>query len=115
VVTAVDTSVLLDALLNAARHAPVPLGALRAAAVEGSLIVCDIVLAEIAPTLPSVDLPKFLSDWNLTFVPSSQGSAVLAGEMFWTYWQRAGIGPETLPLLDGNFETVISIAGPAID
>jgi hypothetical protein len=36
-------------------------------------------LAEVAPTLPSADVPEFLSDWNLTFVPSSQSSALLAG------------------------------------
>ncbi len=33
---------------------------------------------------------QFLSDWNLTFVPSSQSSAILAGEMFRTYLQRGG-------------------------
>jgi predicted nucleic acid-binding protein len=88
-VTAVDTSILLDVLLNDARHAPASLNALRKAAIEGSLIICEIVLAEVAPTLPPAELPQFLSDWNLTFVPSTQSSAVLAGEMFRTYLQRA--------------------------
>ncbi len=96
-VTAVDTSVLLDVLLNDAGHAPRPWAPSRAAAVEGSLIVCDVVLAEIAPTLPSADLLRFLSDWNLTFVPSSQASAVLAGEMFRTYLQRAGRRGRVVP------------------
>jgi predicted nucleic acid-binding protein len=49
-VTAVDTSVLLDVLLNDTQHAPASMTALRRAAVEGSLILCEIVLAEVAPS-----------------------------------------------------------------
>ena len=71
--------------------------ALRRAAVEGSLILCEIVLAEVAPALPSADLPQFLSDWNLTFVPSSQSSAILAGEMFRIYLQRGGKRGRVVP------------------
>jgi predicted nucleic acid-binding protein len=89
-VAAVDSSVLLDVLLDDSRHAPASMKALRRAAVEGSLILCDIVLAEIAPTLAPADTPRFLSDWNLTFVPGSQSSAILAGEMFRAYLQRGG-------------------------
>lgn len=96
-VTAVDTSVLLDVLINDVEHAPVSLNALRKAAVEGSLVICEVVLAEVAPTLPAADLPQFLSDWNLTFIPSSQSSAVLAGEMFRTYLQRSGKHGRVVP------------------
>jgi len=96
-VTAVDTSVLLDVLLNDFQHAPASISALRQASVEGSLILGEVVLAEIEPTLPAADLPPFLSDWNLTFVPSSQTSAILAGEMFRTYLQRGGKRERVLP------------------
>jgi hypothetical protein len=58
--------------------------------VEGSLVLCDVVLAEVASTLVPADMPQFLSDWNLTFVPSSLSSAILAGEMFRIYLQRGG-------------------------
>ncbi len=61
-VTAVDTSVLLDVLLNDPQHAPASMTALRRAAVEGSLILCEIALAEVAPALPPADLPQFLSE-----------------------------------------------------
>ena len=84
-VTAVDTSVPLDVLLNDPQHAPASMTALRRAAVEGSLILSEIALAELTPALSPVDLPQFISDWNLTFVPSSQPSAILAGEMFRIY------------------------------
>jgi predicted nucleic acid-binding protein len=89
-VTAVDTSVLLDVLLNDSQHAPASIAALRRGSVEGSLILCGIVLAELALTLAPAEMPQFLSDWNLTFVPASQSSAILAGEMFRTYLQRGG-------------------------
>jgi predicted nucleic acid-binding protein len=96
-VTAVDSSVLLDVLLNDPQHAPRSIAALRQAATEGSLIICETTLAEIAPTLSSTDLPQFLSDWSLAFVPSSQASATLAGEMFRAYLARGGKRGRVVP------------------
>ena len=75
-VTAVDTSVLLDVLLNDPQHAPASIAALRQAAAEGSLIICETTLAEVAPTLPSADVPQFLSDRKLGFVPSGRISTL---------------------------------------
>ena len=96
-VTAVDTSVLLDVLLNDPQHSGPSIAALRQAANEGSLVICETVLAEIVPTLAPADVPQFLSDWNLTFAPSSQPSALLAGEMFRTYLQRGGKRGRVVP------------------
>ena len=56
-VTAVDTSVLLDVLLNDPKHAPQSIAALRQATAEGSLNICETTLAEIVPTLPATDVP----------------------------------------------------------
>lgn len=95
--TADDTSVLLDVLLNDPQHAPASIAALRRGSVEGSLILCEIVLAELAPALSPAEMPQFLSDWNLAFVPSSQSSALLAGEMFRTYLQRGGKRSRVVP------------------
>lgn len=89
-VTAVDTSVLLDVLLNDPQHASASISALRQAATEGSLVICETALAEIVPALNTQDLPQFLSDWSLAFVSSSQASATLAGEMFRVYLERGG-------------------------
>jgi hypothetical protein len=96
-VTAVDTSVLLDVLLNDSQHTPASMAALRRASVEGSLILCEIVLAEVAPTLAPIDMPRFLSEWNLPFVPSSQASSLLAGEMFRNYLVRGGRRGRVVP------------------
>lgn len=41
-------------------------------------MICEVALAEIAPALTPGDAPQFLADWNLTFAPSSQASALLA-------------------------------------
>ena len=96
-VTAVDTSVLLDVLLNDPWHSDPSIAALRQAANEGSLVICETVLAEIVPTLAPADVPQFLADWNLTFAPSSQPSALLAGEMFRAYLQRGGKRGRVVP------------------
>ncbi len=96
-VTAVDTSVLLDVLLNDLRHAPASLAALHRAAAEGSLVIGETALAEIVPILKPGDLPQFLADWKLTLVPSTQAVAVLAGEMFRTYLDRGGKRGRVVP------------------
>jgi predicted nucleic acid-binding protein len=92
-VTAVDTSVLL----TDPRHAGSSIAALRQAASEGSLVVCETVLAESVPTLAPTDVTEFLADWKLTFAPSSQPSALLAGEMFRAYLQRGGKRGRVVP------------------
>ena len=96
-VTAVESLVLLDVLLDDPQHASQSISALRQAATEGSLIICETVLAEIVPTLSASDLPQFLSDWSLGFVPSSQAGATLAGEMFSAYLKRGGKRGRVVP------------------
>ena len=96
-VTAVDTSVLLDVLLNDPQHAPASIAALRQASTEGQLVLCETTLAEIVPVLPSSDLPQFLADWRLVFIPSTHEAAVLAGEMFRTYLSRGGKRGRVVP------------------
>jgi predicted nucleic acid-binding protein len=54
-VTAVDTSVLLDVLLNDPQRALASIAALHRAAAEGSLAICDAALAEIVPVLTAGD------------------------------------------------------------
>ena len=66
-VTAVDTSVLLDVLLNDPQHASGSIAALHRAAAEGSLAICDAALAEIVPVLTAGDVSQFLADWKLSY------------------------------------------------
>ena len=89
-ITAVDTSVLMDVLIDDPTHAEASKAALQQASTDGSLIVGEIVLAEIVPALEPSELSAFLHDWNLSFVPSSEESALLAGKMFRVHLQRGG-------------------------
>ena len=48
-ITAVDTSVLLDVFLPDARHGPQSVQRLRDAYDRGAILVCDVVYAELVP------------------------------------------------------------------
>lgn len=90
-VTAVDSSVLLDVVTDSPEHADGSEAALRQAAGEGSLVICECVLAEIRPAFGRTnEIRDFLSDWQLRFIPSSADSALLAGEIFNLYLRRGG-------------------------
>jgi predicted nucleic acid-binding protein len=87
--TAVDSSVLLDVLTNSAANADSSEQALRKVAGEGGLIICECVLAEIRPAFATFgQVDEFLGDWELRFVPSSRESALLAGEIFAAHVRR---------------------------
>src|SRR5262249_11063401 len=87
--TAVDSSVLLDVLTDSAAHADSSEQALRNSAAEGGLIICECVLAEIRPALASAgQVNQFLADWELRLIPSSRESALLAGEIFAAHLRR---------------------------
>jgi hypothetical protein len=94
--TAVDSSVLLDVLLDDPLHAELSESALRDAA-QGGLVVCETVIAEIVPVLAKASIQEFLSDWQIKFVPSSVESATLAGEMFRIYLERGGKRGRVVP------------------
>jgi predicted nucleic acid-binding protein len=91
--TAVDSSVLLDVVTDSPSYADASEKALRRAASEGGLIICECVLAEIRPAFTNADeIEQFLKDWQLRFIPSSRESALLAGEIFAIYLKRSGTG-----------------------
>lgn len=96
-VTAVDTSVLLDVVTDDPRWADASEAALRRASREGSLVIGECVLAEITPALGAAAIAEFLDDWNLCFIPSSRASALLAGKLFGTHLARGGKGGRVVP------------------
>lgn len=96
-ITAIDSSVLLDVLVNSPTHAEASEQALRKARAEGGLILCECVLAEIRPVFRGNEIEIFLQDWALTFVSSSQESALMAGAYFSQYLQRGGKARHVLP------------------
>ncbi len=97
-ISAIDSSIILDILIKGEQFCDVSEKALRKASIQGRLIVCECVLAEIYPAINDKELfSEFLRDWQLDFVPSSEKSAVTAGKYLTAYLQRGGIAKRVLP------------------
>jgi predicted nucleic acid-binding protein len=91
VISALDSSVVLDVVTDDPSFADVSESLLRMASAEGQLVACECVLAEIRPAFSdSGEFDIFLQDWQIEFVPSSLESAKMAGEHFRTYLERGG-------------------------
>ncbi len=90
-ITAVDTSVLLDVFGADDEHGPASRRALHRCSDEGSLVACDIVWAEIAAAFSSGDkAARALGNLGLTFSALSPGAALAAGEAWRSYRRRGG-------------------------
>jgi len=97
-ITSLDTSVILDILIDDPEFARRSEQAIRKARSEGKIIICECVLAEIVPALgnPSV-VENLLSDWQIEYSPLTQESALLAGNMNKNYLKRKGTVKRVLP------------------
>ena len=90
-ITALDSSVILDVLTDSPEFADASEALLRQASNAGKLIVSECVLAEICPAFKDTGaVMGFLSDWEIEFVPASCESVLLAGELFTQYLKRGG-------------------------
>ena len=90
-ISAVDSSVILDVIVDDERFAQASEDILRRASSEGQLVVCECVLAEIRPAFGSAQaFDEFLADWQLEFSASTIESAKMAGAQFQMYLQRGG-------------------------
>jgi predicted nucleic acid-binding protein len=88
-ISALDSSIILDVLIANPRFFESSEALLRRATAEGKLVVGECVLAEIAPAFDDENaLREFLADWQIEFVPSSIESATLAGGNFAKYLLR---------------------------
>lgn len=88
-ITALDTSVILDVVTHDEIHAMRSMAAIRKASSMGALVICECVLAEIRPALPHPELEALLLEWRLSFSPSTKESALIAGAMFEDYLNRS--------------------------
>jgi hypothetical protein len=96
-VTAVDSSVLLDVVTDDPDRADDSEAALREASRDGRLVISECVLAEITPAIGPDRVAEFLHDWGLGFVAGSRESGLLAGKMFAAYLARGGKGGRVVP------------------
>jgi len=90
VITALDSSVILDVLIDDQQWRVQSMRALQKARTEGQLVVSDFVIAEITPVVGSASMPALLRDWELEHVACSAGAALDAGEAFERYLKRGG-------------------------
>lgn len=89
-ITAVDTSVLLDVFTADARHGAASRDALRRCWAEGSLIACDVVWAEVAAAFPDpAAASRALAALEVAYDPVDRDTAEAAG-MAWRRYRSAG-------------------------
>lgn len=89
-ITAVDTSVLLDVFLPDDRHGEVSRQRLRLAYDAGAIIICDIVYAELAPAFRDRDaLDRALGTVNVA-CSRVNGSIAHEAGLRWQRYRAAG-------------------------
>lgn len=89
-VTAVDSSILLDVLTGDPKHGAASLEALRVARRSGALIVCPVVWAEVRGFFDDSDrMHGVLEEAEIRFDPFDRDCADLAGER-WQQYRRGG-------------------------
>ena len=90
-ITAVDSSVLLDVFGADPVHGPASREALRRCLGEGSLVACDVVWAEVAAAFPEpTDAADALTRLGVRFSPMSADAANGAGTAWQAYRRRGG-------------------------
>ena len=90
-ITAVDTSVLLDVFLPDERHGPTSKERLRDAYDRGVILICDIVYAELVPAFNDrTKLDAALRQISVTISPINTTIAYEAGLRWLRYRQDGG-------------------------
>ncbi|OGH60508.1 MAG: hypothetical protein A3G34_16360 [Candidatus Lindowbacteria bacterium RIFCSPLOWO2_12_FULL_62_27] len=88
--TAVDTNILLDVLLPDPQWRAASSAALYAALQQGQLVVCEVVLAELAAQIgEEATTQKFMSDTGISLA-STPGHACLLAGLMWKQYRAGG-------------------------
>lgn len=92
-ITAVDTNVLLDVLIPDKHFGDDSLRLLEMAQRGGSLVIGEIVYAELAAQFPAqAELDAFLTDTRIRVLPSRPEALFLAARAWIVYARRRGPG-----------------------
>jgi predicted nucleic acid-binding protein len=98
VITAVDTSVLLDVLLADPMFAGPSVAALEKAAVGGRLIACPVVWAEVrAALIDPTKMQDLMRATGIGFDALDEACADLAGDLWRTYRRAGGTRQHLIP------------------
>ncbi|HEV2382025.1 MAG TPA: type II toxin-antitoxin system VapC family toxin [Terriglobia bacterium] len=99
-ITAVDSSVLLDILVADTSFGPASAHAVRTVLAEDRLIACEVVWAEVAGSFLSATAARQALDrLNLEFSPLTVESALEAG-IAWRSYRARGGGPRRRVVAD---------------
>ena len=89
-ISAIDSSVLLDVLTDDSSHGPASLRALHAARELGRLVVCPVVWAEVGAFFPRTEgMRRALDAAGIVFDPFDERAASLAARQ-WRQYRRHG-------------------------
>jgi predicted nucleic acid-binding protein len=98
-ITAIDTNIFLDVLVPNEKFYEASVGALEEAATSGSLVVCDLVYAELCIHFTSQrECDGFLEGNEIRVEPLSREAHFLASRV-WRAYRKQG-GPRTRILAD---------------
>jgi predicted nucleic acid-binding protein len=90
-ITAVDTSVLIDIFRGDPDYGRLSSDALRRCVKEGQVVACEVVWAELAAVFPSREmLHDAMEALPIEFLPMERAAAVVAGETWRLYRSRGG-------------------------
>ena len=113
-ITAVDTSVLLDVLAADPEHGERSREALRTAFASGALVVCDVVWAEVrAHFSDDDDCVEVFARLGIRFDSLSVDAATLAGRLWRQYRQRSR-APRSRVVADFLIGAHASLQGEAL-
>lgn len=97
-ITAVDTNILLDVLIPDAPFAAASQQSLDTAVQQGTLILNEVVFAELAAHFPTLaELERFQSDTGMCLVPSQPAALARAGQAWATYARQRVRLPSVWP------------------
>src|SRR5262249_37575387 len=97
-ITAIDSNVLLDILRPNAEWAEAGQVALEEAAAAGSLVICDLVYAEICGHFAGQgECDQFLADTEIRVESLTREASFLASLAWRAYWRRGGRRVRILP------------------
>jgi predicted nucleic acid-binding protein len=97
-ITALDTNVLLDILLPNEKLYDASAGALEKAAIEGSVVICEVVYAELCAHFRTRrECDEFLLDTGIRIESLGRAACFLASRTWLTYRLHGGKRSRILP------------------
>jgi len=92
VITAIDSSIIIDVLEPDPEHGPASREALRRCLREGSMVACDVVWAEVATAFGHAQARAIeaLRQIGIAYSPMTEEAALRAAECWYRFRKRSG-------------------------